>query len=190
MVSLLLQATPDTTVVMVARDNLGSISAWAGLLLIVTMVLLLAVLTLLLYELRGLSKQLRGVADTFGDRSRPLIESATGVAKNVEYVSDVIRGDVEKVRDSVDGLSSAIANTSQDIQTRLADLSALMDLAQTEAEEAVLDTAARVRTLRAGTKLLRSKKRKKPSAGASNDGAPSTAPTPGRSHNDKASGDE
>ena len=150
----LLQVSADTAVVLVARDGLGTASAWAGVALLVMMGVVLIVLTVLLIELRNLSKQLRNVADTVGDRSRPLIESMNGAAQNVEFISTVIRGDVEKVRGSLDGLADGLSTASTDLQRRLADFSALLDLAQQEAEDAVLDAATRVRKIRSGTKLL------------------------------------
>jgi len=152
---MFLQVAADTTVVLLARDGLGAVSAWAALVLIVTMALLLLVSIFVLYELRKLSRQLSSTAEVFGDRSRPLIDHMGGAVKNVEYISTVLRADVDRLRGSLDGLAEGVNSASGSMKDRIGDISALLDLAQAEAEDAVLDTAAKVRAFRTGVGFLK-----------------------------------
>ena len=146
----------DTTVVTLARDPLSAASAWATVGLALAFVLILIVLLFILIELRKLSKAWTGLASVTQDRSRPLIEHANSAAQNVDYISQVLRSDVDRMNVAVRGLVDGIGDTSLDVQGRLRDLSALMDLVQSEAEEAVLDTATKVRSLRSGAAFIRS----------------------------------
>lgn len=156
----------DTTVVAVARDSLATVSAWSSIGLATAFAALLVVLVMILFELRRLSRSWQNLLDTAGDRSRPLIDSANSAARNVDYITQVIRTDVERVNRAVSGLTESLEDASNDVQVRLKDMSALMDLAQTEAEEAVLDAATTVRRLRAGAGMLGRVTRK----GATEDG--------------------
>lgn len=54
----------------------------------------------------------------------------------------------------VEGVTDDIGEASVEVKRRIADLSALLDLAQSEAEDAVLDAAAKLRMLRKGAGLL------------------------------------
>ena len=148
------QTPPDTTVMTLARDPLALMSDWATLGLGLAVLALLVVLVLLLLEIRGLSKSWKHVLDRVAERSGPLIDNANGAVRNVEYITQVVRTDVERINGAVSGLASSLEEVSEDVQGRIRDAQALLDLAQIEAEDAVLDAATRIRTLRTGQGLL------------------------------------
>lgn len=144
----------DTTVVTLARDPLAAVSDWATVGLGVAFLALLIVLVMILLELRGLSKSWRQVLTRVADRSGPLIDSANGAVRNVEYITQVVRTDVERINGAVSGLAESLEEASEDVQRRVKDARALLDLAQLEAEDAVLDAATRIRALRSGQGLI------------------------------------
>ncbi|NNF27582.1 MAG: hypothetical protein HKO53_13790 [Gemmatimonadetes bacterium] len=148
------QIPRDTTVVTMARDPLATVSDWATVGLGVAFLALLIVLVLILLELRGLSRSWQQVLTRVADRSGPLIDSANGAVRNVEYITQVVRTDVERINGAVSGLANSLEEASEDVQGRVRDVRALLDLAQVEAEEAVLDAATRIRTLRSGQGVL------------------------------------
>lgn len=148
-------ALQDTAVVTIARDGIGLASAWMTLGIGVAFVAILIVLLLVLSELRLLSRTWTSFLRTTTERSVPLVEHANNAARNLERITEVVRSEVDRFDGAVGEVADDIGKASADVRRRVADLSALLDLAQSEAEDAVLDAAAAVRMLRKGTALLR-----------------------------------
>ena len=149
MSSDMLPAIQDTTVVALAPDGLAAFAAWAlGGVLLAFVVLVVAVL-LVLAELRRLSAAWTDFLASTSSRSESLVASATSAARNIDHITGTVRGEVERLQVSVGGLAGGLERASAQLQRRLRDLLALVDLAQSEAEEAVLEAASRVRALRA-----------------------------------------
>lgn len=144
----------DTTVVEVARDGLALVSAWTMIGMALAFVAILVVLVLVLAEMRGLSRAWTGFLTATGDRSRPLLEHAGNAARNVDHVTEVVRSEVDRLNETIGSVANDVGEASVEVKRRLADLSALLDLAQSEAEDAVLDVAAKVRMVRRGAGLL------------------------------------
>ena len=144
----------DTTVVEVARDGLGLVSAWMTIGIGVAFVAILVVLMFVLAELRLLSRAWSGFLTVTGDRSQPLVEHANNAARNLDHITGVVRSEVDRVHETLGGVAGDIGDASVEVKRRLGDLSALLDLAQSEAEDAVLEAAAKLRMLRAGAGLL------------------------------------
>lgn len=147
-------ALQDTTVVEVARDGLALVSAWTMIGMALAFVAILVVLVLVLAELRGLSRAWTGFLTAAGDRSRPMLEHAGNAARNLDHVTTVVRTEVDRLNETVGNVADDLGQVSVEARRRLADVSALLDLAQSEAEDAVLDVAAKVRMLRRGAGLL------------------------------------
>ena len=145
----ILPAAQDTTVVALAPDGLAAFAAWAlGGVMLAFIVLVVAVL-LVLAELRRLSAAWTDFLASTSSRSESLVESASSAARNIDRITATVRGEIGRLQASVGGLAGGLEQASAHLQRRLKDLLALVDLAQTEAEEAVLETASRVRALRA-----------------------------------------
>ena len=166
----------DTTVVAVARDGLGLASAWMTVGMGVAFVAILVVLMLVLAELRHLSRAWSGFLAVTTDRSQPLVEHANNAARNLDHITQVARSEVDRVSEALGGFADDIGDASQNVRGRVADLSALLDLAQSEAEDAVLDAAAKVRMLRTGAGLLRWAGTKQSSQKGDTDDGPVGAP--------------
>ena len=137
---------------------------------------------MILLELRSLSRGLQGFLGTATDRSRPLIDSANRAAENVDYITQVVRTDVDRVNRAFSGVADGLEQASLDVQGRVKDITALMDLAQAEAEDAVLDAATRVRALRAGAGVLGRVRRRRESGQTTEEGPAASPPTEDAEH--------
>ena len=144
----------DTTVVEVARDGLALVSAWTMVAMGLAFLAILVVLVLVLAELRTLSRAWTGFLTTTTDRSKPLVEHANSTARNLDHITSVVRSEIDRLNGMIGGVTDDIGEASLEVKRRIADLSALLDLAQSEAEDAVLDAAAKLRMLRKGAGLL------------------------------------
>ena len=144
----------DTTVVEVARDGLALVSAWTMVAMGLAFLAILVVLVLVLAELRTLSRTWTGFLTTTTDRSKPLVEHANSTARNLDHITSVVRSEIDRLNGMIGGVTDDIGEASLEVKRRIADLSALLDLAQSEAEDAVLDAAAKLRMLRKGAGLL------------------------------------
>lgn len=149
------RAPQDTTVLTLAGDGLSLVPGWAAALIVVALAMVVVVLLLLLAEMRRMSMAWTRFLSSAEERSRPLVEHANAAARNLEHITEVARADIDRVNKAFNGLADGIADASGEMQNRLQDLVALLDLAQSEAEEAVLEGASRLRSLRAGLGSLR-----------------------------------
>ena len=150
-----LPAAQDTTVVALASDTLTLAPGWIGALVATVSVALLVALLLVLLELRRVGNTLAAFLATTEERTRPLVEHANAAARNVEHITQVVRTDLDRINEAFKGLAGGVGDASGELQKRLRDLLALLDLAQSEAEDAVLEAAAKVRAFRSGMGLLR-----------------------------------
>ena len=145
----------DTAVVALAADTLTLAPGWIGLVIAAVATALLIVLILVLLELRRVGNTWSRFMTTTEERTRPIVEHASAAARNVEHITQLVRNDLGRINEAFAGLADGIGNASGELQTRLKDLAALLDLAQSEAEDAVLDAASKVRAFRSGIGLLR-----------------------------------
>ena len=110
-------------------------------------VMLLVVILLFLVQLKKLLRSLQ-------QHVQPVTDRARVAAENVEYITALVRQDVQKVRTSVSGLSDRLGEASERMEERVEEFNALMDVVQGEAEAVLLDTAAIVRGVRAGARTV------------------------------------
>ena len=112
-----------------------------------TSVILLVIVLLFLVQFKRLLGSLQRHVGPVTDRARV-------AAENVEYVTALVRQDVQKVHTSISGLSDRLGEASERMEERVEEFNALMDVVQDEAESVLLDTAALVRGVRAGAKSV------------------------------------
>ena len=141
----------DTSVVQLAHDGLTVASQWS---LIVAVVVLLGILVALAMALAKVRRDLRSLLESVTEQTGPFLEHATGAVGNLKRVTDVISTEVECLNRTVGEVASEFGKLSVESRRRVAVISALLDVAQSEAEDAVLDLAAKVRMLRRGAALL------------------------------------
>ncbi len=120
----------------------------------ISAVALAAISALLLLTMLVLLVQLRKLLAALQRQLRPVADRARVAAENVEFISAVVREDVQKIHSSVAGLSARLKDTSQRMEERVEEFNALMDVVQNEAESVLLDTAAAVRGVRAGAQTI------------------------------------
>jgi len=101
-----------------------------------------------------LALQLRKLLKSLQQNVQPVSDRARVAAENLEYISAVVREDVQKVRTSVSGLSDRLKEASDRMEERVEEFNALMDVVQDETESVLLDTAAIVRGVRAGAQTM------------------------------------
>ena len=120
----------------------------------VSTVVIAVVAVLLLVVALALVLQVKKLIGSLQQHIQPVADRARVAAENVEYVSAVVREDVQKVRASVSGLSDRLKEASERMEERVGEFNSLMDVVQDEAEAVLLDTAAVVRGVRAGAQTM------------------------------------
>jgi hypothetical protein len=94
--------------------------------------------------------KVRGMAKRFRGDLAPVRKHLEAAAANVEYVSLAVRQDVEAVSKTVKSTSDRVQHAADAAAKRLAELNALMDVVQAEAEDIFIRTASAVRGVQAG----------------------------------------
>lgn len=147
-----LQAVPADTVVTVAARSSLEVAADVALVAL-TVVLALLVLVLLV-QLRKVHGTVRSLGDSLLEKADPAIQSARGVGENVEFITGVVREDVQKVHRSVGEITERLNQASDRVEERIEEFNALMEVVQEEAEDIFIGTASTVRGVRAGAHSL------------------------------------
>ena len=120
----------------------------------VSTVVMTVIAVVLLVAILLVSLQLKKLLGSIQQHIQPVTERARVAAENVEYITGMVRQDVQKVRASVSGLSDRLGEASKRMEERVEEFNALMDVVQDEAESVLLDTAAIVRGVRAGAQTV------------------------------------
>ena len=120
----------------------------------VSTVVIAVVAVFLLVVVLALVLQVKKLLRALQQNVQPVTDRARVAAENVEYISAVVREDVQRVRTSVSGLSDRLKKASDRMEERVEEFNALMDVVQDEAESVLLDTAAVVRGVRAGAQTV------------------------------------
>ena len=120
----------------------------------VSTVVIAVVSVLLLVVTFALVLQVKKLLGSLQEHVKPVTDRARVAAENVEFISAVVRQDVQKVRSSVSGLADRLKEASDRMEERVEEFNALMDVVQDEAESVLLDTAAVVRGVRAGAQTM------------------------------------
>jgi TolA-binding protein len=160
-----------TIVPLQTAGGAGAIAVAADVAEIVVAVamLVLALLAITLFvRLNGLLGELRSTARTsFG----PVSDRAKVISDNVEYITQALRTDVEKLNASVRSLSDRLQLASERMEERIEEFNALMEVVQDEAEDVFLDTASTVRGVREGARAItdRSPRREPPASPTADD---------------------
>ncbi len=135
----------------VPRDGL-SIAADVSIVILAAAVIFLTIVTagLLLRVNRTLGELRIGVRQNLG----PVSDRARAISDNVEFVTQALRTDVERLNASVKALTDRLQLASQRMEERIEEFNALMEVVQDEAEDIFIDTASTVRGVRAGARSI------------------------------------
>ena len=141
----LLQALP--------RDGLSVAADVAIVVIGVAIVLLAIVMAALLLRLnRAIGEARIGVRQNLG----PVSDRARAISDNVEFITQALRADVERLNASVKALTDRLHLASERMEQRIEEFNALMEVVQDEAEGIFIDTASTVRGVRAGARSMAS----------------------------------
>lgn len=116
---------------------------------VATIVIALAIIVVSLAAI-AVALKVRGMAKRFRGDLAPVRKHLEAAAANVEYVSLAVRQDVEAVSRTVKSTSDRVQQAADAAAKRLAELNALMDVVQAEAESIFIRTASAVRGVQAG----------------------------------------
>jgi hypothetical protein len=152
--SLVQGSPPDTLAMVVSPSLLTTVEAVSTIILAVAVLGVLVALLVVLLQLRKLALSLGGVVKRLEKDSTPVMERARSVAENVDFITMAIRTDVQKLNASISSLNERLREASVQMEERIQDFTALVEVLQGEAEDLALDTAAAVRGVRAGTRSL------------------------------------
>jgi hypothetical protein len=129
------------------RDGL-SVAADVAIVVVAVAVVVLAIVgAVLLLRIGGAVREMRiGVRQNLG----PVSDRARSISDNVEFITQALRTDVERLNASVKSLTDRLQLASERMEERIEEFNALMEVVQSEAEDIFLDTASTVRGVKAG----------------------------------------
>ena len=116
---------------------------------VATIIIALAIIVVGLATI-AVALKVRGMAKRFRGDLAPVRKHLEAAAANVEYLSLAVRQDVEAVSHTVKSTSDKVQHAAEAAGKRLAELNALMDVVQAEAEDIFIRTASAVRGVQAG----------------------------------------
>ncbi|NNM04288.1 MAG: hypothetical protein HKO65_04235 [Gemmatimonadetes bacterium] len=147
-------ATQESGAQTASSDFLPTAEAISTIALTVAVLGVLVALLAVLLQLRRLVRSVSAVAKRMEKEAAPVMDRARSVAENVDFITMAIRTDVQKLNASVSSLNDRLKDASVQMEERIQDFTALVEVLQNEAEDLALDTAAAVRGVRAGTRSL------------------------------------
>lgn len=95
-------------------------------------------------------KKTRELLDKVQADITPLTNHASKIADNLDYITTSIRTDVQHVNAAIASATRRLNQAAELTETRLNEFNALLQVAQQEAEQAFVSTAAAVRGVRTG----------------------------------------
>lgn len=148
----LIAALQDAAVPYDAVPSSLAVAAHVSVVVIAVAVIALASmgLTLMARLNRAITELRRSARQSFG----PVSDRARSISDNVEFMTQVLRTDVEKLNGSVQALTERLHHASERMEERVEEFNALMEVVQDEAEEIFLDTASTVRGVREGARSI------------------------------------
>lgn len=156
----LLQAAPVVDAVVV-REATG-LERWASVLFSIATIVIAIALIVLAVSIVGAAlaaRRLTGRVQKMMERVRtdvdPILQHAIAVSDNVNYVSTAIRGDVQKLNDTVTMATRRLNRAAEVAENRIGEFNALLGVVQEEAENLFVNTASTVRGVQVGTETFR-----------------------------------
>ncbi|MDH3272513.1 MAG: hypothetical protein OEN56_14345 [Gemmatimonadota bacterium] len=132
-------------------------SSLAGAVAVSTIVIALAIVSVAIMSgilfvrvNRILVEMRRSARQSFG----PVSDRARSISDNVEFITQALRTDVDKLNSSIRALSDRLQLASDRMEERIEEFNALMEVVQGEAEDLFLDTASTARGIREGARAI------------------------------------
>ena len=173
--SLLLQAPatlPDTFYMKTVAAQGGwfeQLTAIASGLVSLSLLVLTIALVPAAWNFRKSYKKISDLLDKVYADINPLTKHASAIADNVDYITTSVRVDMQRVNQTIAAANDKLREAVELTEKRMSDFNALLRVAQQEAEETFVSTAAMVRGVRKGMETFDSQTR-------ANEGARLTRP--------------
>ena len=148
---------PDTLVMKTVAAERGWFETVTGIasgVISVTLVALTIVLAPAAWSFWKTFRKARALLDRVYADINPLTHHANSVADNLDYITTSIRNDVQQVNATIASANRRLNQAVALTETRLNEFNALLQVAQQEAEQAFVSTAAVVRGVRTGAATL------------------------------------
>jgi uncharacterized protein YoxC len=150
-------ALPDTLVMKTVAAERGWFETVTGIasgIMSITLVALTIVLAPAAWSFWKTFRKARALLDRVYGDINPLTQHANSVADNLDYITTSIRNDVQQVNATIASANRRLHQAVAQTETRLNEFNALLQVAQQEAEQAFVSTAAVVRGVRTGAATL------------------------------------
>lgn len=112
-----------------------------------------------LHELHDFMRSVERLVSLLDHDARPALQSMRSVAEDVGHVVRTVRSEVDGYAEHAGELRGRVLKLVNQVEDRLRDLESVIDIVQSEVEEAALDFAAALRTTRRSASILRAVKR-------------------------------
>lgn len=133
------------------RDSIAVAADLASIVIAVSVLVVVALAGVLFLRIHRILGELRaGVSQGLG----PVSDRARAISDNVEFITQVVRSDVESLNASVTALADRLTLASERMEERIEEFNALMEVVQGEAEDIFIDTAATVRGVRESARSI------------------------------------
>jgi len=141
----------DTVVTVQSRDTIALAADVAILVAAVTLTVAAIVFIGLMRRWYRMMGEVRG---SVHQHLGPVSDRARSISDNVQFITQALRTDVERLNASVKALTARLHQASDHMEERIREFNALMEVVQEEAEDIFLDTAATVRGVREGARSM------------------------------------
>jgi uncharacterized protein YoxC len=153
--SLLLQAAtlPDTIVTKTVAAQRGwfeQLTAIASGLVSLSLLVLTVALVPAAWNFRKSYKKISELLDKVYADINPLAKHASTIADNVDYITTSVRVDMQRVNQTIAAANQRLREAVDLTEQRMNEFNALLKVAQQEAEDTFVSTAAMVRGVRKG----------------------------------------
>tara|TARA_B110000014_G_scaffold249272_1_gene224426 strand:+ start:1221 stop:1745 length:525 start_codon:yes stop_codon:yes gene_type:complete len=128
----------------------AAISTLADIAMILVGVAILVLSVVLVLLALRVNATLKSLIQNLG----PASDRARSILDNVEFITQALRTDVERLNTSVKALNDRLHQASGHMEQRIEEFNALMEVIQGEAEGAFIKTAAAVKGVREGAQKL------------------------------------
>ncbi len=149
-VHAVLQAVPE-------RSVLEQLAAIASIVSSLAIIGLATVGIVVAWRFRGTAAKVNALVARVQQDSAPLVQNANTISDNVSRITTSIRGDVEKVSETVNLANQRLHEAIEATEDRVKDFNALLEVVQKEAEDAFVSAAATVRGIRTGAATFRAR---------------------------------
>ncbi|MEX2154848.1 MAG: DUF948 domain-containing protein [Gemmatimonadaceae bacterium] len=146
-------AIPDTVVMKtlaVERGWFETVTGIASGLMSLTLLVFTIFAAPAAWEFWKTFRKTRALLDKVYGDINPLTHHASNIADNIDYITSSIRNDVQQVNATIASANRRLTQAVELTETRINEFNALLEVAQQEAEQAFVSTAAVVRGVRTG----------------------------------------